>query len=191
MRIVLLVLLALVVFEGSALAQGGYIMLSNDPAGLSCNTTDLNFVYQIHQSSPGTVAVRYKIETFYVNGPVIFLADNYNPWSAVGSSEAGVTVVYGTCQSSPVFIGFSIYSAPAAQPCDFIYVVPDPAAPSRQVESVDCSLPIPITYAAGRRLLTIDPAGGHACIPRCDSEAPPPPVPVRRTHWGRIKALYE
>ena len=126
------------------------------------------------------------VDFTHVTGAVTWVADNYAPWSAIGSSPNGVAVAYGTCSLSPIVIGHSIYSAPASVPCDYIQVVPHPTATSGAIESVDCTLPTPITYVTGGSILTIDPAGGHLCDPCCGFCG----LPTSDSSWGRIKRLY-
>lgn len=169
MKKVLLLTLVIMMCSSMAFAQGGWIQLAADPGGASCNIAALGVqMYMIHQASPGTTLSRYKIDTSNVTGGAVWLADNVSPYSAIGNTSTGISVAYGSCKVSPLPIGFTLYLAlgtPA--PCDYLEVVPDPAATSGGIESVDCTLPLPLKFAAGGSILTIDALGGSSCSPGC------------------------
>ncbi len=105
----------------SASAQGGWVQLASDAYGFSCqnHAAGINTVYQIHQASPGTTLIRYRIVP---SNPLalVWQSDSYAPWLAIGSAPTGVTVAYGECQASPVVIGHSVYNVLSEFPCEVL-----------------------------------------------------------------------
>ena len=199
MRRLLYVTISLLCVMGAGLAyaQGGWIQLAADPYGISCQysnaTGSFNFVYQIHQSSPGTTLSRYALVP---SNPAAFVwvFDNYLPNAHIGSAPTGVTVAYGACKASPWVIGFSGYTMSATTQCEWLDFAPHPDATTGMVESIDCTLPTPVTYEAGCAILVYRPPGAACNVPcgailgggyPCGHA-----VPVRDTSWGRVKTLY-
>ena len=189
MRTLCILIISIASFT-TANAQGGRIQLAGDPGGLTCEFTNasgsFNFVYQIHQASPGTTLSRYMLQPS--NAPsFIWVFDNYLPHSAIGSAPLGVAVAYGACKASPVVIGHSGYTMLDFGGCESLRVVPDPASTSGTIESIDCSLPTPLKFVAVGSVLTYKVLGTYVCRPAACGQI----IPVRDTSWGRIKALYE
>ena len=188
MKKVLLLTLVVVMCASLAYAQGGWIQLAADPGGVNCTFTNasgsFNFVYAIHQASPGTTLSRYKV---LPSNPAqfIWVFDNFLPNSAIGSSPLGVAVAYGSCKASPWPIGSSGYTMLDFGGCVSLTVVPDPASTSGTIESIDCTLPVPLKFVAGGSVLTFNANGAYPCNPACGQV-----IPVRDTSWGRVKSLY-
>ena len=200
MRILIYVTISLLCLmcANLAYAQGGWIQLAGDPGGLTCQisnaTGSFNLVYQIHQSSPGTTLSRYALAP---SNPAAFVwvFDNYLPNAALGSAPTGVAIAYGGCKASPWMIGFSGYTMLASTQCEYLDVVPDPASTSGTIESIDCTLPVPLKFLAGCDILTFNPNGAYTCNPPCGRFGPGSfdcgqTVPIRDTSWGRVKSLY-
>lgn len=66
--------------------------------------------------------------------------------------------------------------------CSLIKIVPDPSAPTGNIEIVDCQTPFPEKFEF---------AYLGAGIVNGDGSCPCTYVPVQDTTWGGIKALYQ
>ena len=188
MKRTMLIAMAVMMCASLAAAQGGWIQIAADLGGVSCTYTTasgtMNFVYQIHQASPGTTLSRYKL---LPSAPAqyIWIFDNFLPNSAIGSSPAGVAVAYGSCKVSPWNIGSSGWTMLDFGGCTSLTVVFDPASTSGTIESIDCTLPVPLKFVAGGSVLTYNAGGAYTCDPICGQI-----TPIRDSSWGRVKKLY-
>jgi hypothetical protein len=92
-----------------------------------------------------------------------------------------VSIGYGSCRVGSIHVQtMNFFAMGNTPPCCHYWVRPDPAAPSNQVEVVDCNNSL--LYATGG-LGFINPGPGCTCGYPC-------PVPVEETTWGRVKAVY-
>ncbi|MCK4773632.1 MAG: hypothetical protein KAT30_02560 [Candidatus Krumholzibacteria bacterium] len=182
----LLTAFCLVLGASMAIAQPdvGTIDVFSDPGLADCNFTDsgpvLITVYvAATNSADGTSAAQWKMvipSTWTFFGQV-------SPYpTVVGNVLEGISIGYGQCLSGDAFLILTVnmLGDGLSPTCSHISIVPDPDAPSGQIEIVDCQLPLPekwLSDAAGQGVVN----GDGSC---------PCNVPVQDTTWGGIKALY-
>jgi hypothetical protein len=172
------VLIALVVvFSASmAFAQAGSIGIYADNTASSCDIVAAGFaqIHSFHMNAPGATGSQWKLDH-----PVAWthFGDIWEFPTIIGNSSAGVSIGYGACLASPIYLGVSNYGASGDPACTFISVIPDPTSLSGQIEGVDC--------AANKTF----PTGGAAYV-NGDGSCPCN-VPVEETTWGGVKALYQ
>jgi hypothetical protein len=173
--------LASILSAGSAYGQGGSVVLWGDGALTTCNvvgSVGILTVYVTHELHPGAIAVQYALAE-NTGGALTYIADQNNFTLVTGDSQTGVAFSYGGCMQGQIHVQNVLYelsSNPA--PCSQIEVVPDPSAPSGQIESVDCSAVK--AFPSGERL-TINGDGNCPCGHDPAAET---------STWGRVKSLY-
>ena len=172
------VLIALVVvFSASmAFAQAGSIGIYSDAGASSCNFVAMGFIqiHSFHMNAPGATGCQWKLDhppTWSLFGDVWQFA------TIIGNSNAGVSIGYGACLASPIYLGVSSYGAAGDPACTFISVVPDPSSLSGEIEGVDCAANKTFPTGGGGYV-----NGDGTC--NCD-------IPVEETTWGGVKALYQ
>ena len=183
MRKVLLLTVAVICLPGLALSQGynaGSIDLFSDAALTSCNITVPAvgpFSVYIAQTNvgDGTIACQFKIDR-----PLDFIhvGDIPSYPLTLGSSEAGVSVSYGGCETGTFLILTANYFGAVTPACGLMTVVPDPNSSTGLVQFIGCSDERVTMDTAGQARL--NPDGSCLCS-----------VPVEDTTWGGIKALYQ
>lgn len=184
MKKALILVLALGMVMTASLAFGqGAIKLYTDQTLSSCNITNDSgtfFVTAVHEGHNGATASQFKLQN---NGhTMIYLADNSAFSLVIGNTQAGIAVSYGGCFNGQISVVSAIYSGiGTSPPCSSIEVVPDPNAPTGNIEAVDCANPPNKVFPAGS-ILTIKYDG------TCDACGII--VPVEETNWGRVKSLY-
>jgi hypothetical protein len=179
MKRLLLIAFCLLFGASTVFAQAGSVGVFADPGGTNCNMLDaggLVQVYITHVNTTGATAAQFMLQP----GPGwVHLGDTWNFTTVIGTSIAGVSVAYGGCFAGTISLGLVNFFGSVAPSCTLISIVPDPAAPSGNIEAVDCALPDP-----GKMF----PTGGSAIVNAdgsCDCS-----VPVQDTTWGGVKALY-
>lgn len=179
--LLLVLALGMVMTASLAFAQNGAIILYSDNTTLSsCNIpadAGLFYVTAVHELHPGATASQFKFQN---NGTtMIYLADTNYFSLVIGNTQAGVAVSYGGCLNGQIMVVTALYNGIGTSPaCSSIEVVPDPAAPSGNIEAVDCNT---TKVFPNGSLLTIK--GDLSCP--CGEI-----VPVEETNWGRVKSLY-
>ena len=156
MKKVLLLTLAMMICASMAFAQAGGIGLYTDsPAYTSCTFTDAGAalvpIYVVHKLCPGATASQFMVVpgggwncTF--TGEVIAVP------VSIGTSLGGLSASYGGCRASDILISTLNWFCMGASPtCAYLEVVPDPAAPSGNIEVVNCAF-VKI-YGVGSMLL--------------------------------------
>lgn len=119
MKRLLVFILCAVLVPAAALAQYGVVDVQ---------------IYHDHHS--GATASQFMLE---LGASAMWLGDNWN-FLAIGSSVSGVSLAYGGCMSAPTYLGsVQIFVTTPENMCTDLRIVPDPAAPSGQIEYVDCS----------------------------------------------------
>ncbi|MCK5407929.1 MAG: hypothetical protein KAJ37_10755, partial [Candidatus Krumholzibacteria bacterium] len=127
---------------------------------------------------------------------------------SLGTSISGMIVCMPWCMSSDIHLTTVNFFGSVALPCTYISIEPDPAAPSGQIEALDCNWNV------------MFPTGGAAIVnptPECSchaglvagtenhpskkrdegnaSKSPAThfcsPVPVHPSTWGAIKSMYD
>ena len=184
MRSVLLVVAALVVLvpPGVGHTESGTIMLYADAAFTACNIVapaGLITIYVVYEFHSGASGVRYAMSE-NTGGAISHIADQNQFALVTGDSQSGVTISFGGCFEGSIHIQNVLYSVLSNPPvCTRVEVVPDPSAPSGQVESVDCSA---ATRFTGGWYATFNGGGSCPCGMIC--------CPVETGSWGRVKGLY-
>jgi hypothetical protein len=177
----MLIALCLLFGASMAFAQAGSVGVFADAAGTNCNLVDaggLVQVHVVHAYSTGATASQF---LFDISATAwTHLGDTWDFTTVIGTSITGVSVAYGGCFSGPIHLGTINFFGSIVPACTIVSVVPDPAAPSGNIEAVDCALPDP-----GKMF----PTGGSAIVNSdgtCDCL-----IPVQDTTWGGVKALYQ
>jgi hypothetical protein len=174
-----LVLCAGVAFAHFA-AGGGSFGLFGDPGGTDCNVWDVVpsvvIIYVVHVMHTGAIGGQFSAPSPPCN-LMIWLSDNWIMPVTIGDSQTGVSVGYGGCLAAPTLVlSMNFFAQGITPPCCTYPVLPDPAAPSGQIEVMDCASNL--LYATGGRAI-INPTDNCGCN-----------VPVEETTWGRVKAMY-
>jgi hypothetical protein len=177
MKILLFLVVCFIITAGVAQAQSpGSIGIYDRSDGLGhClnNESDLLLAYVVHGYAPGVTSCRFAVE---VTGAELTYIGFYSDFTCTGNPIDGVTVDYGICLVSPIYVMRIIYTG-VSDPCDLICVVDDPRTPPVGVYSTDC---YSNEMSAGHECNRIN-VDGIQC--RCT-------VPVEETTWGKVKALY-
>lgn len=188
---------------GTTRAQGGFIGITSDPAGVNCDGF----------ATPGTVLELYVVHQIWTGGSessafavqnsggvmLLFLSATQPGHVILGNPYDGVSVGYGACKTGTVVVLKLLYFATGnSAPCSQIRIVPNPQFGA--VLSCDCA-GNELVQGAATFILNPDAtcpclAGGFAA----DGLSAPgettgllcgPPVPVESSTWGAVKALYQ
>lgn len=161
----------------------GTIAMFSDAAGTNCNVfarEDEAFqVYIFHMMTRDVAGIRFSIPI-----PACLQALKFSeasPFTTIqGNSTTGMSIDYETCPTwSFLVLTVMYYSIGVTEPCCRFPVLPDPRHPLEFIEALDCSDNwIPVT--GGRAI--VNPNSTCPCIG---------PVPIERTTWGQLKALYQ
>ncbi len=183
MKRALLLSLVLAFGAGTAFAQAGSIGICADQRGTVCNLSDvpgLTQYYVVHMNTQAATACQYSApKPACFTG--IYLSDT-NPFPVtIGNSQIGVSIGYGVCKSSPIYVqAISYFTYGTTPPCCFYWVRPDPTASPPGIYVVDCAQPY------GNLLVATGGAGlinrGPTCCCGCS--------PTEDSTWGQVKALY-
>lgn len=165
----------------AALGQTGYIGVYADPGGSDCSLFDTGAgpvnVYVVHQATSGAAASEWRL----ASGGDFAMTYVGETWStaAIGDTQTGVTVSYGSCLGAPIALCTVTYvSSGLSGACAYLEVVADPSSVSGSIEVVDCNSHR--SSASGGRLY-VNPDGSCQCG-HANS--------VLSTDWGRIKAMF-
>lgn len=178
MKRIVIACLLVASLAGTAYGQAGTIFLWSDAAHTSCDTqnTGTLFWYLTWEGHNGGKAVQFKVEA---HGNFIHVADTWNTPLAIGDAGAGVALSFTGCLSSPIDLGSTIWTGlGTAGVCATVDVVPDPTAPTGQIEAADCT---DAKIFPNGSTMTVQSDGSCSCGAA---------NPVEETNWGRIKALY-
>lgn len=179
MRNVLVLSIGILLCASAVYGQAGYIGMYEDVTYLDCFFDDtspgLKHVYVVHKYAAGATASQWMLENYGM--ACTYLAE-YSPFITIGDAFNGISVAYGGCFFSDILLLDISYFCEGLSPvCAAIYVVPDPAAPTGEIEVVNCSA----TKLIGRaEWLMVNPNDGcNYCVSA-----------VQETSWGQLKALY-
>jgi hypothetical protein len=161
-----------------AFAQAGTVGAFADAGATNCNLVDaggLVVVYINQVYTTGSTAAQFML----VPAPGwAHLGDNWN-FQAIGTALTGVSVAYGQCFAGTISLGWVNFFGAGVPPCTFVSIVPDPAAPTGQIEAVDCEV-VPAKMFPTGGVAIVNPLITCDCL-----------IPVQDTTWGGIKALYQ
>ncbi|UCG50427.1 MAG: hypothetical protein JSW58_09435 [Candidatus Latescibacterota bacterium] len=181
MRPATFLLLVSMIWAGSAIAEtGGTLGLYVDTEGIECNIPDvvpgLLTINLIHKTD-GAAASQFSLPI-----PACFTAvflSGGDPWGFCPNPIAGCAIGYGQCLSGAIYvIPINFFGYGTTPPCCKYTVMPDPDAPSGEIEVVDCEYNI--IYGLGE-VAVINGDGSCPCGYT---------VPAEETTWGQVKALF-
>ena len=187
MKRLLLLTMAILLINGVVVAQPdlGSIDVFSDVSSTSCDFVDSPggviqiYVYATH-SNDGSSAAQFKLNL--PSSGCTFLGQSSPFPVVVGDLHVGISVGYGLCSTGDFLIVSGNYIGDGQSPaCSYMTIIPDPLAPSGNIEIVDCDFPFPTKWEyaqLGQGIVN----GDAGCL--CN-------VPVQETTWGGIKALYE
>lgn len=184
MKRLLILSLATLLIHGVAFAQPdvGSLDVYTDVNMTSCNFVDAGGLVQVHvfasHSGTGTTAAQWKLD---VPASWQHLGDQNVFQTAIGTTISGISIAYGSCLTGDFLITSASFFGSGVPTCTYIGIVPDPDAPTGQIEVVDCQLPTPgkvLFSQLGQGVVNSD--GSCDCI-----------VPVQDRTWGGIKAIYQ
>lgn len=109
----------------------------------------------------------------------VWMGDLYQFDVIIGDSQTGISIGYGVCMMSPIYLmAINVFVSATPPDCCFYELDRDPTDPhgvEGEITVVNCEQAI-YHVAAGRSVINPDP---QLC-----------PTPVEASSWGRIKALY-
>ena len=200
--------LALCLMIAPASAQiAGSVVVSSDPGGANCNIDDTGGLVQVHIVHMHTDGVRGSRFMLMAAPGWTHLGD-VPDFPSLGTSISGMIVCMPWCMSSDIHLTTVNFFGSAAPACTYISIEPDPAAPSGQIEALDCNWNV--MYPTGGAAI-VNPTAGCSChaglvagtenhpSKKRDegnaSKSPAAhfcsPVPVQPSTWGAIKSMYE
>jgi len=186
MRFVILFVCLLAISTANANGQilpreVGQMGVFADPAGADCNIVDdapgVMTFYAVHVNHESAGAVDFKV----VPGPGVvatWLSDTKVIGQAFGTSNTGITIIYGSCEAAPTHVLTINYMVQGASSlCSEFRVVPNPNTPGNIIATVMCDEEIRREVLP--KNLIVNPDGLCDCV-----------VPVVPVTWGRIKSIY-
>jgi hypothetical protein len=162
--------------------QAGAVMLFSDPGFNSCNISDVAgpvSVYVVHDLHSGASGVQFSAPIPSCWTGAVWVADQNPNTLNFGDSQNGLAVSYGGCLSGPVLVTTILVLSQGLGPeCCTYPVLPDPNAPTGQIEGVDCT-PAKTFPNGGQAMIN----GNGTCPCGITTR-------VETTTWGGVKALY-
>lgn len=185
MKRAIAVSIGIVLFSTPLFAQGGTIALFANQDGIDCNLYESEpgllriFVFHLFYE-PGVRASQFAVPTPGCAVGLIWIGDTCPFPTAVtsGYSPTGIAVPYDGCWDTPLHIlTINYWSEAIANECCVFATEPDPRVLSGEIIMVDCDFN------------TRGATGAHAVLnPTIDCRCAS--VPVERSTWGSVKALY-
>lgn len=175
--------LFVIIWLVGGVAYGDTIGLYADNQGLNCNIVDdqpnLLQIYVLHGSPGGATAAQFSAPKPACMTGATYMSDTV--WFAVGNSQTGIAVGYGSCLTGTIWLmSINYFVQGTSEACCIYPVLPDPnAGPGGAILVQDCDYNL--VFAVG---LAATVNGNSSCP--CGY-----PVPVEGTTWGALKALYE
>ena len=195
-----LLLCACIIFGATgAYAQAGYIGIFSDPGGTDCGLVDaapgLAIAYVVHVNTPGATASQFRVASG--DGfDCLWLGENSPFPIVIGNSQDGISIAYGACLASPIHIlSINYFCQGLSETCSWLYICPDPLAPTGLIEVVDCNQQ-KLIASGGVLWVNPDWVTCGCWINASGSKSPSaspvctPPVPVEPSTWGAVKSLY-
>ncbi len=170
-----------VLYDPTALSQGGSVGIYANASGTDCNLPDvtrgLTTYYVVHTISDAATGCGY-----WAPKPACFTAtwlSDTNPFPVtIGNSQTGVSIGYGSCRYGSVLVQtLSFFTNGTTPNCCFYPVRGIPT--SGEVEVVDCLF----NLRFGQGVMSVVNA-----TPGCPCTGIN--VKVEDSTWGRVKALY-
>jgi len=183
MKRVLLTSLAVLMVAAAANAQWGTIDIF-DQTDATCALTDAPAgILTIHLWHTNITSGATGNQFIVDKGPgvtISYFSDAATDPSIlkIGTADAGISVAYGSCRSSDFhFLNVIYFTSATSTACSYLSILPSPASLTGLVEIIDCAA-TKHTYPSGGQAIMNDD-GSCTCN-----------VPVQRTTWGKVKALY-
>lgn len=162
----------------------GMIRAYEDQYGTDCDFeyegAALVPVYFIHTETDGATASQWAAPMPACWTNAIYTGEIQPMPVDYGNTQTGISLSYGGCLYHSILlvtVNYFVFGPPD-QNCCLYPVIPDPDAPTGQIEIVDCSF----VKHAGR--------GGIAVVNADASCSCQQIVSVKETTWGQVKALY-
>ena len=173
-------------------AAGPRVGLSADRGQVSCfvpgDGTGVVRVHMFHTGGQLSTAVQFAIYLPPCWSGATYLGDVLaGPWLRIGASNGpiGLSVAYGECRQTPVYLGYAEYDGVAASPCCEIRMSkPTDVCSGCWVGSasaidVDCEFNM---HEASTESVTLNANSSCDCGTTLATET---------TTWGHIKSLYQ
>jgi hypothetical protein len=178
----IIIAFCLVLCASTSFAQLGSIDVFSNPGYSDCNFIDVGGLITVYvlvtHSIEGTTAAQWRME---LPSAWIMLGQTSPFQTVIGDALTGVSIAYGQCLTGYFLIlTVNFFGNNGSPPCSYISIVPDPSAPSGNIEIVDCQSP-PVKQEFSRL--------GQGLVNRdgtCNCT-----IPVQETTWGQVKALYQ
>ncbi|MGD8415271.1 MAG: hypothetical protein PVF33_13610 [Candidatus Latescibacterota bacterium] len=190
MKAFLIALVMAMCFEAAAAQQGGQLELWADPLRSSCEIVESpSGITEVHMIHAGSITAA-SMERFTVPIPpcwigATWVADELAPGLIVGMGNTqdplfGMVISYAGCLDLPVYLGkILVATTGQSEPC--CDLVAEPAREYPHTYTLECATPVVVW--------TVEYRGA---IVNATSECPcEGAVPVERSTWGLIKALYK
>jgi hypothetical protein len=185
MRCIRLAFLLLAATATAAFPQDHVICLYSDIQGSECNFDDteagvLKQYFVFHTDANGSASEFAAPLTACMNG-VTWLGDEAVFPVTLGTSQAGVSIGYGSCQSSPVHIlTINMYQNGLTAPNCPYPVIPHPD--SGELRATDCNYTDQVAFGGTVYINSTIPC-------ECSASAFPPELDVSPTFWDYGVAL--
>jgi hypothetical protein len=165
MKATLFLVVTIVLCASQAFGQAGTIALYSDAAGADCDIVDsgpgMVSVYVIHTGTPGSMSSRWAAPKPACMTGATWINDTEVMPVTIGDSQTGVAIGYGGCVAGPIHIlTINYFAQGLTGTCCEYWVIPDPAAPSGEIEVSDC---VPNTIYGQSALATINGDGSCPC----------------------------
>jgi len=163
--------------------NAGSIGVFEDNRGLDPCIDDgvvgLKQVYVVHFNVVGATASQFAAPMPSCWTGAAYLSDTAVYPIAIGNSQTGVAIGYGTCLTAPIMVLTINYFVQGlmGQTCCPYSVIPDPHAASGQIEVANCLNEV--IYGSGFT--------SYVSAPPCNCSVS---VRAEETTWGQIKAMY-
>ena len=174
-------IVAVLLLAAAAHGQSQRIVLCTELSSCPCESVDnrvaLVSIYVVHLYSPGAVASSWMVaQSPDFNCSYVGEAA---PWATViGNTRTGIWISYGLCVvGDALLITINYFCQGLTPACEFLEVVPNPAATTGEIEVVDCSF---VTVAGVGGVLIVNNDGSCPCY-----------RPTTVTSWGQVKVLFE
>jgi hypothetical protein len=140
-----LFVLALIISSG-VLAQTPHVALFSDPQFTDPHITytapSLVSIYAVAVSYAPITAVRYRATVPDCWDGAMYVGEINQFPVFLGDSQSGISIAFGMCLQGTIFLQrIDVFTSdpPPANACCLIEPMPDPTAPSGEIEFVDCS----------------------------------------------------
>ncbi len=174
---------------GQALGQVGTLGLYTDPTGTDCRLIDTPSgvfkVYVVHDATQGASGVSFSAPTPACMTGATWVGDDKPYAVTFGSSQGGVSIGYGRCETGPTHVlTVTYFMAGTSSSCCLYPVKDNPIFPSGQIEITNCDTrDLQIVYGTLGVISTVN--GDASCDCTFQSTAT-----RHESSWGRVKTLY-